>query len=375
MTSPPGSPSPEAGLPQQKANVRSYPDQSHLAPADRFDQYKYVLMFADAVAKGRGRMTPDHPELRCDIYPESWIKLWKEEGSKFALCAEKRLFRFFYHKQRSLLTILPPQSHRHHAICALLMRLAYETKSTLTSTLADEMSILPGAGILEDKTSIMWGAAVRMNKNDYEPSVKQPDILIQWHQHQNVSDTKFHTVVEIGLCQPLDELQSIARLYFIAHTDIQRVVLIDIIETPQYELHKKEKFEDIGCFIDVTQKLRRDESTGVIWFGQTKIVGESMIIWEVWERDGPGRHFVGTAAGGLLVMKQMLVGPLTEKYAMAWTTPDVEKPLLEADDLVDLIRHNSASDINIFPDEPFGRGGNSTNTLLEIGAFTGWRTT
>ena len=59
---------------------------------------------------------------------------------------------------------------------------------------------------------------------------------------------------------------------------------------------------------------------------------------------------------------------MTEEYAL--DNVEIEKPLLEADDFVELIRHHWASDINVFPNE---RQRLQLAALLLLAAFTGSR--
>lgn len=59
---------------------------------------------------------------------------------------------------------------------------------------------------------------------------------------------------------------------------------------------------------------------------------------------------------------------MTEEYKL--DNVDVEKPLLEADDFVELIRYHWASDINVFPNE---RQRLQLAALLLLAAFTGSR--
>ncbi|OAP53974.1 hypothetical protein AYL99_11854 [Fonsecaea erecta] len=270
MDSPPDTPSPPPGLP----------------PTGE-DQFRHLLTFAQDVAANRMTLKPDHLPLTFDIHRESWVKLWSEEEGIFLTCVEARWFRYFYDSSRSLLTILPPLSYRHQAICTLLMRLAYDAKSKLASTFENETSIMRGEGILEDKMSIMCSSGAQMSTGVYAESEKQPDILIQWHK--SVIGVHAHTIVEIGLSQSLDDLQDLARFWLNGDTHIQRVVLIDIIETPKFDLHTKaSQIENLPCFKDPTQKFQRDESTGAISFAGFTAVGESMIIWEAWERDATG---------------------------------------------------------------------------------------
>ena len=59
---------------------------------------------------------------------------------------------------------------------------------------------------------------------------------------------------------------------------------------------------------------------------------------------------------------------LTEEYGL--NNVELEKPLLEADDFVELIRYHWASDINVFPNE---RQRLQLAALLLLAAFTGSR--
>ncbi len=65
---------------------------------------------------------------------------------------------------------------------------------------------------------------------------------------------------------------------------------------------------------------------------------------------------------------QFIEGPLTEEYGL--DDIEVEKPLLEADDFVELIRYHWASDINVFPNE---RQRLQLAAILLLAAFTGSR--
>ncbi|KAK4934372.1 hypothetical protein LTR10_024348 [Elasticomyces elasticus] len=71
------------------------------------------------------------------------------------------------------------------------------------------------------------------------------------------------------------------------------------------------------------------------------------------------------------VMRQIFVfieGTLTEEYGL--DNVDIEKPLLEADDFVEVIRYHWASDINVFPNE---RQRLQLAAILLLAAFTGSR--
>lgn len=59
---------------------------------------------------------------------------------------------------------------------------------------------------------------------------------------------------------------------------------------------------------------------------------------------------------------------MTEEYGLDNT--DTEKPLLEAEDFVELLRYHWASDINVFPNE---RQRLQLATILLLAAFTGSR--
>lgn len=65
---------------------------------------------------------------------------------------------------------------------------------------------------------------------------------------------------------------------------------------------------------------------------------------------------------------QFVEGPLTEEYGLDNT--ETEKPLLEADDFVEVIRYHWVSDINIFPNE---RQRVQLAAILLLAAFTGSR--
>ncbi|KAL6240326.1 hypothetical protein RBB50_012764 [Rhinocladiella similis] len=71
------------------------------------------------------------------------------------------------------------------------------------------------------------------------------------------------------------------------------------------------------------------------------------------------------------VMRQIFVfieGPLTEEYDL--DNSEVEKPLLEAEDFVELVRYHWVSDINVFPNE---RQRLQLAAILLLLAFTGSR--
>jgi hypothetical protein len=65
---------------------------------------------------------------------------------------------------------------------------------------------------------------------------------------------------------------------------------------------------------------------------------------------------------------QFIEGPLTEEYGL--DNIETEKPLLEADDFVELIRYHWVSDINVFPNE---RQRVQLAAILLLAAFTGSR--
>jgi integrase len=65
---------------------------------------------------------------------------------------------------------------------------------------------------------------------------------------------------------------------------------------------------------------------------------------------------------------QFIEGPLTEEYGLE--NIETEKPLLEADDFIEVIRYHWISDINIFPNE---RQRVQLAAVLLLAAFTGSR--
>jgi Protein of unknown function (DUF3435) len=70
----------------------------------------------------------------------------------------------------------------------------------------------------------------------------------------------------------------------------------------------------------------------------------------------------------MLIQAQFIEGGLTAEYGLDNT--ETEKPLLEADDFVEIIQYHWVSDINIFPNE---RQRVRVAALLLLAAFTGSR--
>lgn len=65
---------------------------------------------------------------------------------------------------------------------------------------------------------------------------------------------------------------------------------------------------------------------------------------------------------------QFIEGPLTEEYGL--DNSETEKPLLEADDFVEVLQYHWAFDINVFPHE---RQRVQVAAILLLAAFTGSR--
>jgi integrase len=65
---------------------------------------------------------------------------------------------------------------------------------------------------------------------------------------------------------------------------------------------------------------------------------------------------------------QFIEGPLTQEYGL--DNVETEKPLLEADDFVEVLQYHWASDINVFPHE---RQRVQVAAILLLAAFTGSR--
>ncbi|OAP53965.1 hypothetical protein AYL99_11845 [Fonsecaea erecta] len=230
------------------------------------DQLHELMKFAEAVATDKLRLTPDDEPVEFTIFPKSWD--WLEDDLNFELYIEGKLFRYFYERSRHCITIIPYRSHRHQSFVRFLMELAYKTKKSFTSLLADTST-------RGDRIRIEPDAAVCTVLG--HPDEKVADLSIQWAKgtHKIID----HTIVEASDTQSLDDLRYLARFYLYGHHQIQRVVLIAIAETPRFESPNS---------VDASQEFRTDESTGVIWFGNVKAIGEMKITWEVWERDTAG---------------------------------------------------------------------------------------
>jgi hypothetical protein len=78
--------------------------------------------------------------------------------------------------------------------------------------------------------------------------------------------------------------------------------------------------------------------------------------------------FGTTLALAELIKSQYIEGQLTEEYGLDNT--ETEKPLLEAEDFVELIQYHWVSDINVFPNE---RQRVQVAAILLLAAFTGSR--
>ncbi|OAP54106.1 hypothetical protein AYL99_11641 [Fonsecaea erecta] len=240
----------------------SSPQQSNLQPSTHPDQLQELLKLAEDVATYKLRLTADDEPIKFSISRESWLKL--QEDSNFDLCTGRKLFRFFFDSSRYLVTIMPPPCSRHDAMVYFLQRVPFETSSDLMSTLMS-------------KIWIQGAPASLISTGEYESSVKQPDLCIDWEK--NMLDRRRHTIVEVGKTQTLQDLRYLARFYLNNDANIQRVILIDITETPPFQSPKS---------IDISQGFQEDEETGVVWFGNAKIIGQTKILWEVWERDSTG---------------------------------------------------------------------------------------
>ncbi|OAP55603.1 hypothetical protein AYL99_09754 [Fonsecaea erecta] len=249
-------------LSPQQSNLQPPPSQSRLEPPAHSDQLQEVLNLAKDVATDKLHLTPDDEPIKFTISQESWLEL--QEDSNFELCTERKSFRVFFDSSCRRLTIMPPPSHMHQSFIRLLTGLAYQAKSDMTPTLAPEISIDAGT-------------AISIHTGEHMSSEKEPDLVVEWTK--DLYDIGDHTIVEVGNTQPLNDLRYLARFYMNGDTHTQRVILIDITETPRYQSPKS---------IDTSQEFRRDERTGEIWFGNVKVVGETKILWEVWERDTSG---------------------------------------------------------------------------------------
>ncbi|OQV11053.1 hypothetical protein CLAIMM_14957 isoform 2 [Cladophialophora immunda] len=245
------------------------PSLSSLPPPTEPDQLQEALKFAEDFASGKLRLRVDSDPIEFTISRESWFKL--QQDSHFDLCTECKSFRFAYDSSRSLLTIMPPPSTRHDAVVEFLSDLAQEAKFNLMSP-------------AKSKMSITWNRHVRDFEKEYESSQKQPDLSIKWYENDPVG--QLHTVVEVGVSQSLQSLRALVPLYLQGKPEVQRVILVKIKETPVFR-SSTQPSTDTSLTPD-SKELRRDEATGVIWFGDVKVVGETQMLWEVWGRNIDG---------------------------------------------------------------------------------------
>ncbi|OAP53841.1 hypothetical protein AYL99_11964 [Fonsecaea erecta] len=244
--------------PPQQSNFQPPPNQSRLQPPTHSDQLQEVLDLAEAVATDKLHLTPDDEPIKFTISRESWLKL--QEDPNFDLYTERKLFRVFFDSSRCLVTIMPPPSFRHQAFVGFLTELAYKAKFAMTPTLAAKILINSNSAIPVDQSS-----------------QKQPDFHIDWIKSQD--DSRTHTIVEVGVSQTLKDLRNLVPLYMDGDLNIQRVILIKFTEKPTFTCPKS---------IQDSQVFRIDEITGAIWCGNVKIIGETEVLWEIWERDTTG---------------------------------------------------------------------------------------
>ncbi|OAP54152.1 hypothetical protein AYL99_11687 [Fonsecaea erecta] len=231
--------------------------QSNLQLPTHSDQLQEVLKHAEDVATQKIFPTDDET-IHFTISRESWLEL--REDPNFDRCIEYKAFRASFDSSRSLVTITGPASERHHAIVRLLADVAHVT--------------------LVDKTPIRWYPVISHRfTGEYEDSLRQPDFSISWDE--SLFYERVHTVVEIGVSQSLEELRALIPLHMKGNPETQRVILIKLAETPKFQCPE-------SIDIDIAQEFRRDRATGVIWFGNAKVIGETRISWELWERDAAG---------------------------------------------------------------------------------------
>ncbi|OAP54074.1 hypothetical protein AYL99_11608 [Fonsecaea erecta] len=230
------------------------------SPPTLCDQVLELREITQDVAMDEVRLMPDDDPMMFSICPKSWWEMIQD--GKLEQCIARQLFRVSYDSSRRLVTIMPPLSARHQSFVFLLMELAYKTELSIPPALACSMRM--------DTGSAVWTVT-----EGNESSLKVPDLLIRWAK--NINDVRAHTIVEMS--ESLEDHQYLAPFYLNGNADIQRVILINMVETPRFEPPES---------VDIYQEFRRDEKTGVIWFGNVKVVGETKMSWEVWERDIAG---------------------------------------------------------------------------------------
>ncbi|OAP53971.1 hypothetical protein AYL99_11851 [Fonsecaea erecta] len=248
-----------------------WPPQRPWAPQP--DRLQDALGWITATVEADLRLPLEYT-VEFTLLPESWLEL--QQDANFQVC-KRRLFRASFDSSRSVVTIMAPRPHRHRAVVRFLADLARKTISDRRPDLSPMLLVPQGEDMM------------REFEGEYKSSQIQPDVWI--HLPSAPFTKQGHTMVEVGVYQPLKNLRALVPLYMKGYSSIQRVILVKITETPVFSqlawvsIERPQRFDFSQ---DFRKEFRKDMETGEFWFGDVRLTGKIELFWEVWERNATG---------------------------------------------------------------------------------------
>ena len=131
------------------------------------------------------------------------------------------------------------------------------------------------------KFKTIQNIGVRDFKGKWDGSFRKPDFVIAWRKDSGGID--IHTIVEVGVSQSQNQFREVMEMYFEGLPQISRVILIDIIEAPQYVQPKNFDIDELKNLNSTEFQVASNQ--GPVWYKGIQWVGHNTISWEVWERD------------------------------------------------------------------------------------------
>ncbi|KAF7506441.1 hypothetical protein GJ744_011795 [Endocarpon pusillum] len=192
----------------------------------------------------------------------SWSAL--REDPEFTLHKLKTSFDSL----KSIFTVFPMESMRHCHILGWVNQLATFAKQNFDTSISRRFKTIPNIG-------------VRDFKGKWEGSFRKADFVIAWRKDGGGID--IHTIVEVGVSQSQNQFREVMEMYFEGLPQISRVILIDIIEAPQYVQPKNFDIDELKNLNSTEFQVASNQ--GPVWYKGIQWVGHNTISWEVWERD------------------------------------------------------------------------------------------
>jgi hypothetical protein len=131
------------------------------------------------------------------------------------------------------------------------------------------------------KFKTIQNIGVRDFKGKWDGSFRKPDFVIAWRKDSGGID--IHTIVEVGVSQSQNQFREVMEMYFEGLPQISRVILIDIIEAPQYVQPKNFDIDELKNLNSTEFQVASNQ--GPVWYKGIQWVGHNTNSWEVWERD------------------------------------------------------------------------------------------